>query len=164
MDFALRTTIRTVCAVVSLWCCFAASAGAAAPAPIKQTAWAQLSTQQRKALAPLATEWDAMQSYRQKKWLGIAERYDTMTPEEQGRMQHRMQDWVKLAPEERRQAREKYKALRNVAPEQRESLLQNWEDYKALPEAEKKRLKDTAVSRPQIKTMPASPSITPLRQ
>lgn len=158
MAFALRT----LCTLVL--CCLAAGAGAAVP-ELAQPAWAQLSAQQQRALAPLATEWDAMETYRRKKWLGIAARYDAMKPDEQQRMQNRMRDWARLAPEERRQAREKYKTLQKVSPEQRDSLRQNWEDYKALPDAEKKRLQAEAVRRPPKSTLPpAKPANQQLRQ
>lgn len=154
--------LRTLCTLIL--CCLAAGSGAAVP-ELAQPAWAQLSEQQRRILAPLAPEWDAMEAYRRKKWLGIASRYHAMKPDEQQRMQSRMRDWAKLAPEERRQAREKYKTLQNVSAEQRASLRSNWEDYKALPDAEKKRLQAEAVRRPPKSTLPpARPANQQLRQ
>lgn len=106
-----------------------------------------------------------MEAYRRKKWLGIAARYDTMKPDEQQRVQRRMREWAKLAPEERRQAREKYKPLQNIDPEQRAALHSNWEDYKALPDAEKKRLQAEAVRRPpKSMLLPARPANQQLRR
>lgn len=154
--------LRILCTLVL--CGLAASAGAVVP-ELAQPAWTQLSESQRYALAPLAKEWDAMEAYRRKKWLGIAARYDAMTPDEQQRMHNRMRDWARLAPEERRQAREKYKTLQNVSPEQRDALRQNWEDYKALPDREKKRLQTEAVRRPPTSSLPpAKPANQQLRQ
>lgn len=161
MAFPLRT-LRTL--VPFLLGCLAANVGAVVP-ELAQPGWSQLSSKQRHALAPLAGEWDAMEPYRRKKWLGIASRYDTMNPDEQLRMQNRMRDWARLAPEERRQAREKFKTLQKVSPEQRNALRQNWEDYKALPDAEKKRLQAEAVRRPPTSTLPpATPANQQLRQ
>lgn len=153
MDFSLRT-IRAL----TVWLFFIPIASAAT-AELGQPSWAQLSPQQRHALAPLALEWNTMEAFRRKKWLGIAARYDALSAEEQTRMQRRMRDWARLTPEERKQAREKYKALQKMSPDQRESLRQNWEDYKALPPHERQRLQDEAARRSPLSTLP-SPSTT----
>lgn len=153
MDISLRAVLRTLS---TLWFCglVAAQPGLAALPELTQPNWSQLTTQQQQTLAPLTAEWDSIEPYRRKTWLGIAARYEKMSPDEKERIQERMRSWAKLAPEERRAAREKYKVLKKVDPEQRESLRQNWEDYKALPDTEKKRLKDSAIRRPPTSLMP----------
>lgn len=120
--------------------------------PLQQPKWAELTPQQREALAPLSGEWDKLESYRRKKWLGIAKRYPTMSAEEQQRIQRRMKDWANLSPEQRKQAREQYKTLKKVPPEQRQAVNQKWQEYKNLPETEKERLKRSATRKPQPKS------------
>lgn len=114
--------------------------------PIRQPSWVELNADQQRILAPLAAEWDKLESYRRKKWLGIAKRYPSMSPEEQARIQRRMASWVKMTPSERNQARDKYLALQKASPEQKEALRQRWQEYKALPDTEKNRLKAEARS------------------
>lgn len=165
MVVALRTGLFTLIRILNrslMLALFLAGSGVApvtmagVPA-LAQPDWAQLSAGQRTVLAPLSNEWNTMESFRRKKWLGIAERYASLSGEEQMRVQRRMQDWAKLAPEERRLAREKFKTLQKVTPEMRESLRQNWEDYKALPEDEKARLKATTVMRAPVSIRPPPP-------
>jgi hypothetical protein len=154
MVVALRSGFLPL--IVAGWI-FTVPAMAGVPA-LAQPDWSHLTAQQRKILAPLAGEWKTMDSFRRKKWIGITERYAGMSLEEQARVQDRMREWAKLAPEERRLAREKFKTLKKVTPEMRESLLQNWEDYKALPEDEKQRLKKTAITRSPASTRPPPPT------
>ena len=160
MAFPLHARIRSLArrACLTGLCCVgllgnSAFAGTGLP-EFTQPAWKDLGAGQQAILAPLAKEWDAMEPFRRKKWLGIAARYESLSPDEQARLQDRMHEWAMLAPEERKLAREKYKKLKNVKPEQRESLRQNWEDYKSLPAEEKQRLKDKAVRRPPVSTIP----------
>lgn len=120
--------------------------------PLKQPKWAELTPQQREALAPLSGKWDKLESYRRKKWLGIAQRYPAMSAEEQQRVQRRMKDWANLSPEERKRAREQYKSLQKVPPEQRQVVKQKWQEYKDLPDEEKERLKRNAAHKPQPKS------------
>lgn len=132
--------------------------------PLKQPKWAELTPQQRDALAPLSGEWDKLESYRRKKWLGIAQRYPAMSAQEQQRVQHRMKAWANLSPEERKRAREQYKTLQKAPPDQRQTVKQKWQEYKNLPDAEKERLNRKATHKPQPKSgasksapAPASP-------
>lgn len=120
----------------------------AAPPPLDQPKWKDVSAQQKQILAPLAADWDQLEDWRRKKWLDIAQRYPTMGAEEQARMQRRMKDWASLKPEERTAARERFKNVQKATPEQREALKQMWSEYKALPEEEKKRIKEQAAGKP----------------
>ena len=85
------------------------AAKAKAPGP---AAWAELTAEQQKILAPLKADWESLEPERRRKWIGIAKRYPKMKAEEQERVQRRMQAWAKLTPEQRRQARETYKQHR----------------------------------------------------
>ena len=100
-------------------------------------AWAELTAEQQKTLAPLKADWDSLETERRRKWLGIAKRYPRMTVGEQERVQRRMQAWAKLSPEQRRQARETYKQIVKVPPEKRGNLRDQWAEYQSLPERER---------------------------
>lgn len=118
-------------------------AGAVVP-ELRQPSWAELSPEQRQLLAPLAREWDSLDGASRRKWLGIAKRYPTMKPEEQARVQRRLQEWIRLTPEQRNQARTQYKGLKDAPAAQKQVLREKWEQYKELPEEEKKRLAEKA--------------------
>lgn len=111
-----------------------------------QPTWAQLSTQQKSTLSPLAKDWDAMENIRRKKWLGIAERYPTMKPDEQQRMQDRMREWARLSPAERSKVRDTYKDFKQLPPEQKQVVKQKWEAYSNLPPEERQRLRESGKS------------------
>lgn len=111
-----------------------------------QPGWGQLNSEQKKTLAPLASEWDTMENIRRKKWLGIAERYPKMTPDEQQRMQDRMREWASLKPEQRAKARDTYKDFSNLPPEQKQVMKQKWEAYTNLPQDEKQRVRESGKS------------------
>ncbi|MCF8198512.1 MAG: DUF3106 domain-containing protein [Sulfuritalea sp.] len=103
-----------------------------------------MSKEQKQILAPLANEWDKMDGFRRKKWLGISKRYGSMKSDEKARMQRRMTDWAKLSPDDRKRARDKYKSLQKASPETKDAVRKKWQEYNALPESEKKRLKAEA--------------------
>ena len=103
-------------------------------------AWAELTAEQQKILAPLKAEWESIETERRRKWIGIAKRYPKMTIAEQERIQRRMQLWAKLSPDQRRQARETYKQIVKVPPEKRGNLRQQWAEYQQLPPQERERL------------------------
>ncbi len=151
-----RARFGLVLAVV-LWLASPLSHAVVTP-PLPQPSWAQLSTEQKSILAPLAGEWDSMDGFRRKKWLGIAQRYPSLSPDEQARMQRRMTDWAKLTPEERKRAREKYQSLQKAPPEKKEAVKQKWEEYKELPESEKSRLKAEAARKPTPRPAPLKPA------
>jgi hypothetical protein len=103
-------------------------------------AWAELTAEQQKVLAPLKADWESLEVERRHKWIGIAKRYSRMTVAEQERIQRRMQVWAKLSPDQRRQARETYKQIVKVPPEKRGNLRDQWAEYQQLPPQERERL------------------------
>ncbi|HEV3007960.1 MAG TPA: DUF3106 domain-containing protein [Burkholderiales bacterium] len=100
-------------------------------------AWAELTAEQQKTLAPLKADWESLEPERRRKWIGIAKRYPAMKVAEQERVQRRMQSWAKLSPEQRRQARETYKQIVKAPPAKRANLREQWAEYQALPERER---------------------------
>lgn len=114
---------------------------AAKPKPGVRPAWAELTADQQRVLAPLKPDWDALEPERRQKWVAIAKRYPKMKPEEQERVTRRMQAWAKLTPEQRRVARENYKRIAKVPREERNrNLRQEWAEYQALTPHERQGL------------------------
>ncbi len=134
--------------------------------------WKELTRPQQVALEPLQGEWDKMEGLRKQKWLEIANRYSSMKPDEQARVQERMREWIKMTPEERRLVRENYTLSKKLDKEQKSA---KWEQYKQLPEEEKRKLAADAAtkkgatnlpptSQPKavapVKAVPATPPVT----
>jgi hypothetical protein len=107
-------------------------------------AWAELTAEQQKVLAPLKADWESLEPERRRKWIGVANRYPRMTAQAQQRVQRRMQVWAKLTPEQRRQARETYKQLVKVPPAKRGNLREQWAAYQQLPQQERDSLVNQA--------------------
>jgi non-ribosomal peptide synthetase component F len=136
----------------------------AAPAtPLQQPNWSELTSQQRRVLAPLAKHWDGLESFRRKKWLGIARRYSVMTPEQQQRVSAQMKDWAALSPQDRIGAREKFKKQEKETPEQRAARRGKWAQYQALPEPEKKKFREKAAKRKLPKHADSGVAARPLK-
>lgn len=152
-----RKTLVTWGLAAAVACCLPGGIAMAGVPAIDQPRWVALMPEQKVILAPLEKEWDKMESYRRKKWLGIAQRYPDMSPAEQASMQRNMREWARLAPEERKAAREKFKTLKKASPEDQQVVRQKWEEYNALPQEERNRLRAEANLRPPAK-MPAQPA------
>ena len=146
--------------VVILSLCLAAGAVVAQPQSkrVARPAWAELTVEQQKVLAPLKTDWDALDRERKLKWIGIAKRYPNMKPTEQQRVQQRMQAWAKLTPQQRRQARETYKQLAKEPPEKRDQLREKWAEYQRQQPA---KLETSAPPPAAPAAQPAAPVTEP---
>lgn len=125
-----------------------------------QPAWAQLSTQQKAILAPLAKDWDSLENIRKKKWLGIAERYPAMKQDDQQRMQDRMREWAGLSPLERSKVRDTYKDFKQLPAEQKQVVKQKWQAYSNLPPEERQRLRESGKSS-KLLSSPGTPPDAP---
>jgi len=106
-------------------------------APTTDPGWAQLSAQQREALAPLAGQWATMPADSKRKWLEIATKYPQLSPEGKAKMQSRMAEFARLTPEQRRTTRENFQRAYELPLENRESAVQQ---FQLLPEEKKKQL------------------------
>jgi hypothetical protein len=123
---------------------------AAKPKSGVRPAWAELTADQQRVLAPLKPDWDALEAERRQKWVAIAKRFPKMKPEEQERVTRRMQAWAKLTPEQRRAARENYKRIAKVPRQERNlDLRQEWAEYQALPPHERQSLVPTPSTDPR---------------
>ncbi len=155
-----RAFARTfACGLVALAALVSVTTAEAA-APLKGPAWAALTADQQQILAPLKSEWDKMDRQPRVKWVGIAKRFPTMTAREQRRIQTRMDRWAKLTPEQRAVARNNYR--NNVValpPDKKKELQAQWEEYRALPEQEKRSFAAKAAEQ-----KPATPPKRPSRK
>lgn len=155
----MARALVAILAAITLSFALPALAGAATAAPLEQQPkWSQLTPQQQQILAPLAKDWDGFSVPRRKKWLGIASHYPAMTPEQQQRVQTQMKPWAGLTPEERREARANFKKKNWETLEQREARRKKWEQYQALPEAEKMKLREKT-TRKSLPRQTGNPSV-----
>lgn len=106
--------------------------------------WSELSSTQRKSLAPLAQDWSGMDSTSKEKWLALAAHFPSMPARERERIQNRMTEWSRLAPSERGQARMRFQQTRSLTAEERRV---RWEAYKNLPPEQREKLNQTAQER-----------------
>ena len=100
-------------------------------------AWKDLAPVQQQALGPLQPEWDKLDSRHKAKWIEISKKFVSMKPDEQARIQARMRAWVTLTPDQRRVARESYVRTKKLNTDQKSA---QWEQYKNLPEEQKRKL------------------------
>jgi len=133
---------------------------AAKPAPQHASkrgnpSWAQLSAEEREALAPLAADWDKYDPPRKKKWLEIAARYKNLSPEGKQTLHERMPDLAKLTPEQRLTARENFKRAYALPPEKRRALTQQFQE---LPEEKKRELAEQAKKKPATERRRPAPA------
>jgi hypothetical protein len=92
---------------------------------------------QQQVLAPLKQDWASIDPNRKQKWLEVAARFPSMPQEERARVQTRMAEWARLSPSERSQARLQFQQAKTLSPEERQA---RWQQYQALPEAERVQL------------------------
>jgi hypothetical protein len=128
----------------------------AVTATLDKPVWKELTRPQQIALEPLQGEWDKMEGLRKQKWLDIANRYSSMKPDEQARVQERMRAWIKMTPEERRVVRENYNLSKKIDKTQKSA---QWEQYKQLPEEEKRKLAADAATKKSGANLPPKATV-----
>ncbi|WP_020652981.1 DUF3106 domain-containing protein [Massilia niastensis] len=137
-----------------------ASTAAAGAKPVPKTLdkplWRDLTRAQQQALAPLQTEWDQMDGLRKRRWLEVSQRFASMNTAEQQRVHERMRQWMKLTPEQRNLARENFNRARNLAPGEKAAT---WENYKQLPEEQRRKLAKSAARKSAPVALPESPAL-----
>ncbi len=132
-------------------------APASAASSALSSSWQQLSTPQKKALAPLAPQWGSLTPQQQNKWLTISRNFSQLPAAEQATMHARMADWVALSPQQRNQARYNFNVVQNLPKEDKKA---KWEAYQALS-AEDKRLLSVGTPPPAKSAAPiAKPAST----
>ncbi|MGV3654811.1 MAG: DUF3106 domain-containing protein [Noviherbaspirillum sp.] len=128
-----------------LWV-LAAGAGVQDPKP-----WADLSSAQRRALAPLEARWDDMDAVHKRRWMEIGRNYASLRPEQQDRLHDRMRDWTELTPEQRGVARESYARARKLDPDEKAA---RWEQYQQLSDEQKAKLAAETKKRKRVASLP----------
>jgi hypothetical protein len=103
-----------------------------------QTTWDSLTFDQQTALAPLSDQWTQLSPDQQQNWLAVSRRYRHMSTDDQQLLQAHMIEWAALTPRERNLARFDFNTINSsLSAKERRA---KWEEYRALPEAEKRRL------------------------
>ncbi|MFZ4288869.1 DUF3106 domain-containing protein [Variovorax sp. HJSM1_2] len=118
--------------------------------------WHELSTQERRALAPLQASWGGISEGHKRKWMALSARFDKLSPEEQQKLQERMTEWAGLSVAERNRARLNFAETKRLDPTEKQA---KWEAYQALSEDEKHKLAEQA-PKPPAGAAPAVRSVT----
>ena len=113
--------------------------GESAAAPIQ--AWAQLTDDQRKVLAPLGSQWDTLRPWQREKMLDIAHDYPKMDAQKQQLVQKRLNSWSRMTPYERENARKRYQEFNALSADKKDEVRKKWADYQKLPDAERAKLR-----------------------
>jgi len=108
-------------------------------------AWAELSSDQKIALSPLAATWPALSAGQKNKWIALVRKYPQMAEADRSRLSDRMADWAALSPKDRQLARLNFAETKKFDTDSR---VANWEAYQALPESKKQALLDAAPKKP----------------
>jgi len=162
--------IILACGLLMQGIALAAPAQPQAPVPAqepRQPNWGELSSEQKRILAPVFGEWDKMPSHQRKKLLGVAKGYPKKNPDEQQRIQKQLKDWSRLTTPEREQARKKYEQLKQLPPEKRQEVKQKWQKYQQLPEEKKEVLRQNkppeAAKLPLVTPEPSKTPVDPAK-
>lgn len=135
-----------LCLILSVMAAVATAADRTPPAATIATArvpatgatpWAELSNQQKLALAPLERDWASIDGVRQRKWVELAGRMPSMPVDERARIQQRMAQWASLTPAKRSQVRLQFLEAKQLPAAQRQA---RWQEYQALSSDEKQAL------------------------
>jgi hypothetical protein len=137
-------------------------------APARGPAWADLTADQRRSLAPLAGSWGQISEAQKRKWIAMAGNFNKLPPAEQAKLHSRMSEWAALSPQQRAQARLNFGETQQLSPEEKKA---KWEAYQALPPEEKRKLADGVERKPpttaaavkpvppqKLATLPKAPS------
>ena len=111
--------------------------------PIKT--WSQLSSDERKVLAPLGNEWDTLRPWQREKMLDIAKDYPNMDTQKQQLVQKRLNSWSRMTPYERENARNRYQQFHSLSEDKKAEVRKKWAEHKKLPEAEREKLRQESI-------------------
>ena len=126
--------IRSVVAIVLLALAAPAFAQAPAPpAPAAPVAWASLSVEQQRLLAPYSAQWQGMPAERQAALARGSQRWLAMPPDQRAAARERFQQWRALPPERRALLRERLERFRALPPEQQREVRENFHRFQSLP-------------------------------
>ncbi len=115
--------------------------------------WASLTRDQKKHLAPLASQWHTLDGTSRDKWITLANRFPQLSPAEQQRLQARMTQWSQLPAQQRGEARLRFQNTRQLSPAERQ---QSWAAYQALSPEERRELAQQARRKQKPVVLPAT--------
>jgi len=118
------------------------------------SSWQQLSSKEKRALAPLATRWGELSEIQKGKWITISHNFDQLSDAEKSVMHARMTEWVNLSPVQRNQARLNFNTLQNLPKDEKKA---KWDEYQSLSPEQKRQL--SAINQGPAKT--TAPSSKP---
>ena len=101
------------------------------------SSWQQLSSSEKRALAPLATRWGELSDIQKGKWIAISRNFDQLSATDKAVMHERMTEWVKLSPTQRNQARLNFNTLQNLPKDEKKA---KWDEYQSLSPEQKRQL------------------------
>ncbi len=113
------------------------------PTPTGGVTWKQLTSSQRRALAPLSETWNTLSEVQKSKWLALSQNFAKLSESEQAKLHDRMSDWALLSPQQRTQARLNFAEAKDLTAEEKEA---RWQAYQALSSEEKKELARSATT------------------
>ena len=154
MPQPLRDTAAALALLLALAApaCAQASRPYTPPAPSAGMAWNSLNAEQKAALRPLRALWPALGTDHQRKWIALAQNFSRLPAHEQATLQQRMTEWARLSPAQRARARLNFDSVRRIPDDER---LQRWQQYQALPPAERERLTRERPKPPPVGAAPA---------
>lgn len=121
--------------------------------PQQPVAWASLSEQQQRMLAPVESQWQRLHPARQQQLAEHASRWASLPPQRQQQIHERLTRWANMSPQQRQQLRENVRAFRNLTPEQRAKVRTAFEHFNNLPPAERKTLRERWRAMPPAQRM-----------
>lgn len=120
-------------------------ASAAPRVAVSKPDWSELTAEQRRSLAPLASSWPQISEAQKRKWIAMAGNFGKMPAAEQAKLHSRMSEWAALSPQQRAQARLNFGETQQLPAEEKKA---KWEAYQALSPEEKRKLADAAPPKP----------------
>jgi hypothetical protein len=139
-----------------------------------KSGWSKLTSQQQKALQPLASSWDGLSAGQQRKWLEVSRNYPSLSAVDKANMHSRMAEWGALSNRERAEARLNFATTNELSHELTAAEKKaKWDAYQSLSAEEKKKLADTAsrpptgaatairpVAQKKLATLPSAATVT----
>lgn len=134
----------------------ATSAATVSPKAVSTTKplWSELTGEQQQALKPLSAHWNTLNVGQKRKWLALSRNFASMAAEDQSTLHSRMIEWAALSNQQRTQARLNFAEVKRIPPDERKA---KWEQYQALSEEEKRKLAESAPTKPRGAAIPVRP-------
>ncbi len=104
--------------------------------------WTQLSSSEKKVLAPLKESWNQLPAARQHRMQKGAERWAGMSAEQRLKAQKRLKKWKQLGPERKKRIRESFKEFKEFPLLKRQFLRERRRIFQNLPREQRQHLRE----------------------